>query len=194
MPVLLKDVKRSLERDLGKVGRKVNGDYKFTPPNIVARKLNSYASLPVTKTDGAPNFRKGTMIFQGLVKSQTDNTRYLCQVQFFEIPFVVDQDPLHAIPETIMKKSGVPQTMFRGPANIRKSPVALRCECKDFQHRFSYPLADADSLIGKPIPYTRITKPWPIGYPSANSTEKIGICKHLNSFINELNRTGQVTE
>ena len=49
MPVLLKDIKKSLEKDIGKVGRKADGSYKFVPPNIVGRRLRNYSKLSVTK-------------------------------------------------------------------------------------------------------------------------------------------------
>lgn len=193
MAVYLKDIKRSLERDLGKVGKRANGDYKYTPPNIVARKLNNYPSLPVSKSDGTPNFRDGSLMFTGLVQSQSSSEKYKVFVKFAGVPFFAEPDEDHSIEEQIMTKGKIVK-MYRAPVQVRTSPVAMRCSCKDFQHRFAHELAAVEGLVGQPIKYVRKTPAWPLGNPYANSTEKIGICKHLWSFLNELNRLGMVGE
>lgn len=193
MAVMLKAIKRSLERDLGKVGHRKNGDYKYTPPNIVARKLNSYTILDVKSTDGTLNTKEGSMMFTGLVKSETSASSYKVFIKFFDVEFSPEQTEEYPHEEQAMHK-GKLKKVYRSDINISKCPVALRCSCQDFQHRFAFPLAEVEALVGQPIKYTRKTPPWPIGYPYANSTEKIGLCKHLWSFINELNRTGAVEE
>ena len=193
MPIYLKDIKRALERDTGKVGFKKNGDYKYTPPNIVARKLGNYPSLPVSKSDGTPNFKDGSMTFTGLVQSQSSADKYRCYVKMHGVPFFEKPDDEHREEEEMMIHGKV-KKLYRAGINIKDSPVSVRCTCLDFQHRFSHQLAEEDALVGQPIKYTRKTPAWPVGRPYANSTDKVGICKHLNAFLNELNRLGMIEE
>lgn len=193
MPIFLKNIKRSLERDLGKVGFNKQGDYKYTPPNIVARKLNNYPDLPVTQPDGTPNFKKGAMTYTGLVQSQSSAEKYKCFLKMFGVPYF-DKASDSASTEETMVVGGKVKKLYRGPISILNTPVAVRCSCKDFQHRFSHELAAEDALVGQPIKYVRKTPAWPVGRPYANSTSKVGICKHLWAFINELNRLGMIEE
>jgi hypothetical protein len=193
MPIFLKTIQRSLESQLSKTGVNAAGDYKFTPPNLVARKLSSYPNLPVSKATGVPNLKKGTIIYKGLVQSESSSDKYEVYVQFFNMEFVDEQDADHKnkITLAVNKKK---RLLYHGAANVYYNPIACRCPCKDFQHRFAWPLADEDALVGKPIPYTRVTPAWPKGRPYANSTEKIGICKHLWSFVNELRKMKLLVE
>lgn len=193
MPIFLKDIKRSLERDLGKVGKKPNGKYKFTPPNIVARKLNSYPGLPVSNADGTANTKDGAVMFTGLVQSQSSTDKYKVFAKFFDVAFSAEPTDSHTEKAEVFS-GGHLKDVYHAPIGVRKCRVALRCHCSDFRHRFMFPLAEVDALVGQPIKYTRKTPAWPVGNPYANSTEKIGICKHLWAFLNELNRLGMVEE
>jgi len=193
MPVYLKDFKRSLERDLGKVGTKANGDYKFTPPNIVARKLKDYPSLPVSKITSIERPGINAISYSGLVKSESSPIKYKATVQFHEVSFNDTPTEKHKIPVKINAGDGE-VTMYHEQVRVKKHPVMIKCQCEDFRHRFETEAADNDALIGRPKKYRRKTPAWPVGRPYANSTEKIGFCKHINSLIIALSKEDKIDE
>jgi hypothetical protein len=69
--------------------------------------------------------------------------------------------------------------------DIRKSDIKVRCECMDFQHRFSYQNDRDKALYDNPIPYQRKTN-----RPSVNPGNVNGACKHLMAFMESLSGTG----
>lgn len=186
MPAFLRDFKRSLERDLGRVGKKPNGDYKFKPPNIVARKIKDYPDLNVSKITPVERPGLNAITFSALVKSESTPIKYKVSVQFHEVNFSKKENELCKIPfESLI--DGKLQTMFREFLKVKKHPVMIKCQCSDFRHRFETEAADSDALIGRPRKYRRKTPAWPVGRPYANSTNKIGFCKHINSLLTALN-------
>lgn len=196
MPVLLKDIKRDLERDIGKVGRTKDGSYKFVPPNIVGRKLNDYPKLTVSKVEQNVKINKddsGKITHTGLVASETTGIKYKVSVEFSELKFRSLESKTYSNKINTRVGGDNVDLFFKTPG-ASVNPVKLRCQCQDFRHRFEYPLREVDGLLGAVRKYTRKTDPWPIGRPFANSTNKLGICKHLNSFLLILNTENKVKE
>lgn len=197
MAVFLKDVKRELQSDIGKVGKNPDGSYKFIPPSIVGRKLKDYTQLRVSKITSGVTLSNNTIFFSGLVSSETRGIRYKVTIQFQDMKF--KDIPSKTFDQKVVSGSGKNKiTKYHKIPSIQNNPVAVRCQCKDFQHRFSWPLSKLKGLIGAPISYTRKTDPWNKkgtgGHPSVNSTKKLGICKHINSVLNVLNSEGMIKE
>ncbi len=198
MAVFLKDVKRELQSDLGSVGKNPDGTYKFIPPSIVGRRLRDYTQLRVSKITSNASIVQKMLSFSGLVTSeQKGSIRYKVTIQFHEMIFKELKSKQFS-QEVTTGRGKNKKTMFHRIPSIQRNPVMLKCQCKDFQHRFEFPLWFADGLIGAPTPYTRKTDPWNRqgtgGRPSVNSTEKVGICKHVNSLLEVLRSEGLIKE
>lgn len=178
MAITLNDIKKDLQSDMNKVGRDGNGEFKFLPPSIVGRKLIKYPKLTVGGFE--KRILPGNILnFTGLVSSETeDGIKYKVQISFPEIEF--QTEPSAQVNQEI--KHGERIKFHRAPSTHR-SVVKLKCQCMDFRHRFEHPLHAAGGLIGAPRSYTRKTRKWPIGYPSVNSTNKLGVCKHIHSLL-----------
>ena len=187
MPVYLKQIKKELESGKANVGKDSKGDYKFTPPNFVSRKLSEYTNLNVTRviTDARPGL--SAVSYSGLVASEsTKGVKYKVTIQFHEMSFRgTPSANLYTNKHEYMSDGKKKVTYFRNPS-VQNNPVMLKCQCPDFQHRFETELYEADALIGAPRKYRRKTPPWPVGNPYANTTEKLGICKHINSMLTYL--------
>lgn len=180
MPVLLRNIKKELQSDRYKKGRKDDGSYKHRPPNLVSRQLKDYSILPITKLDTI--LRRGikAVDYSGMVKSETTaGMKYRVTVRFLNIPFA------DAASETtdISGEDSNGNVIYYGVPNTKESPLMLKCSCQDFRHRFEHELNDVDALIGAPRKYKRKTPLWPLGAPYANSTHKLGICKHIHSML-----------
>jgi len=187
MPVLLKDIKKELEKDRSKVGLNSRGEYKFTPPNIVSRKLADYTDLKISKFNTNPKIKLNAIDYVGAVSSETLNRKYKVTVRFVDMYFSKELplDKSYTIEDEIMS-NGIKVKIFYPIIRASTQRAMFKCACQDFRHRFETELSDIDSLIGRPREYTRETPPWPIGRPYANVTHKVGICKHVNSMINHL--------
>lgn len=75
---------------------------------------------------------------------------------------------------------------FRKPS-LFKNPVKVRCNCPDFQFRFSWEDRAQQALYGGPPKvYIRKTPPPPLGRPEVNPEFIPGICKHLYDFAKQL--------
>lgn len=199
MPVLLKKIKSELEADVAKVGTDSNGNYKYIPPNIVGRKLKDYSrlrSIGIEKVArvGKRDPETGIISFSGLVKSETQSgISYKVSVWFHDMkikPVESEQFKLKAFVHstTVAKRKSI----FHRVPSAKTNPVTLRCQCQDFRHRFENQLAQEGGLVGGPRKYTRKTPKWPVGYPEVNSTDKLGICKHINSFLLALKDRGEM--
>jgi hypothetical protein len=182
MPVLLKRVKKELQSDVGKVGKNADGEYKFIPPNIVGRRIRNYPKLSITKFTERVDSKEGKITFQSISASETTSTKYKLTIQFFDVSYSPVETRANSI-EMKEKIGSKKETLWLKPLTYGGNPVKMRCQCMDFRHRFQAPLREEDGLFGGFIPYTRKTDPWPVGYPSVNSTNKLGICKHLSSFL-----------
>jgi len=190
MPVFLKDIKRELESDIGKVGQAADGSYKFEPPNIVGRKISKYTKLKVTKVSSTPTFGTNSISYNGLAASESDKgIKYKVTIRFHDMQF---KDIASKQFSTEAKMGKV--TKYHRIPTVQRNPVMLKCSCQDFRHRFETQLSNASGLVGGPRKYTRKTPPWPIGYPFANSTNKLGICKHVNSLLFILKDKGLIKE
>lgn len=187
MPVFLKQIKKELESDKSKKGRDANGDYKFTPPNIVSRKLSEYSKLKVTKVTMTPRPGLKAIAYTGVVASESESgVKYKTTIQFHEVAFRdKSSDKLYSNQTEVMSDGKLIKVFYK-TLSVAGNPVMLKCSCKDFQHRFETELYEADALIGAPRKYRRKTPPWPVGRPYANTTEKLGICKHLYSMLEYL--------
>lgn len=196
MPVLLKDIKRDLEKDIGKTGRKADGSYKFVPPSIVGRRLRDYTKLRTTKIEKIVKPNKdntGKVTFTGLVASESSSIKYKVWAEFSKLEFKSIESKTFSNKITT-RRGGKRISLFYKTPSAKKNPVKLRCQCQDFRHRFENPLAKAGGLVGGARKYTRKTDPWPVGRPEVNSTSKLGICKHINSFLLALNDKDMVKE
>lgn len=198
MPVFLKQIKHELESDIDKVGRLSNGDYKFEPPNIVGRKINKYPKLSITKFEKRPRFGTNAISFTALISSESeDGIRYKTTVQFHKIKFKdVQSAQFSNVSKMGLGKKAV--IKYHRLPSVQKNPVTLKCACMDFRHRFETPLSKVGGLIGGPRKYTRLTQAWKAdgtgGYPSVNSTKKLGICKHVSSLLNYLKDNKMIKE
>lgn len=187
MPVALRQIKKELESDRNKKGRFPDGDYKFTPPNMVSRKFTEYKKLKVTKLTSSPKPGLNAVSYTAVVASQdTPGVKYKTSIQFHDMQFRDKKsENLYKNEHEYMNDGKVKKVYYR-TANVNDNKVMLKCSCKDFQHRFETELYEADGLIGAPRKYRRKTPPWPVGRPYANTTEKLGICKHLYSMLEHL--------
>lgn len=194
MPVSLKKVKQELQSDIGQVGKTPDGSYKFIPPNIVGRRLRDYAKLRVSKLDNRARPGTNIMTYSGLVQSESETgVRYKVSINFHDVDFR-EKESAQFKNSTKTKIGGKKTTLYYRPMRTTVNKVTLKCQCQDFRHRFETPLAQANGLIGAPRKYTRKTDPWPVGRPFANSTEKLGICKHINSLLLILRDKGELKE
>lgn len=198
MPVFLKDVKRELQSDLGRVGKNPDGSFKFIPPSIVGRRLRDYSQLRVSKITKSASPSRDMLTFTALVSSEnTKGIKYKVTIEFHNLKFK-DLKSAQFSEEVKTGRGRGAKKMYHRVPTVQRNPVKLKCQCKDFQHRFEFPLDKVDGLIGAPTPYTRKTDPWNRrgtgGRPSVNSTEKVGICKHINSVLEVLKDQGMIKE
>lgn len=189
MPVLLKNVKKALEADIAKVGKTPDGSYKHTPPSIVGRKISKYPKLGVSKFETRPRPGIKSLSYTGLVKSESTGIRYKVTIQFHNLVY----KDIESKQFFNKAKIGKVVKYYRTPS-VQRNPVTMKCQCQDFRHRFETPLSKAGGLIGGPRKYTRKTSPWPVGRPSANATDKLGMCKHLSSLLFHLRDKGLIKE
>lgn len=191
MPILLKFIKKELSKDADKKGVGPDGDYKHKPPRIVSRKLTDYTKLKILKLDRALRVGLKAIDFSGVVPSEnTPGKKYRVTVRFTKV--VYSNSQTEAI-KNAAKMDDNKVVYYKTPT-IGSNPVMLKCSCDDFRHRFEHQLADVDALIGAPRKYKRKTPLWPIGYPYANSTDKVGMCKHVYSMVIYLKAKKLITE
>lgn len=190
MPVYLKELKDELQSDRDKVGKNPDGSYKFTPPSIVGRKIKDYANLKVSKLTSKAVPRLKWVTYTGLVTSQTTAVKYKVSVQFNDMQF----KDVESKQFSLSSPTRTSDKLYHRKPTAQKNQVRIKCSCQDFRHRFETQLAIFNALIGGPRSYTRVTRPWPIGYPSVNSTDKIGFCKHVSSILNHLKAKNIVKE
>jgi len=190
MPLKIKKIKRELKKGLSKVGRDHNGEYKFKPPQFLARNIDKYPVLPVVAKEIIPRVGIRAVTFRGEVHSETKSDTYRVTVQFMGMKFSKAQSP--AFPMVGKLKDG--RDVFFAIPTIHRNAIMYRCSCPDFRHRFGFQTMKNRSLIGAPKKYVRKTPPWPIGYPKVNSTDKIGYCKHVHSLIMDLLNSAQLRE
>jgi hypothetical protein len=189
MPVYLKELKKELQSDRSKVGKDSDGTYRFTPPNIIGRLVKDYAKLKVSKQTSKAVPRLNWLTYTGLISSETTGIKYKVSIQFNDMAFKNIESKQFSV-----KTSSNTENLFHRVPSVQKNQVRIRCSCLDHAHRFSVQLAIFDALIGPPNRYTRKTGPWPIGRPLANSTDKIGFCKHVSSLLVHLQAKGLVKE
>ena len=72
------------------------------------------------------------------------------------------------------------------PVPIETSNVRVRCQCGDFNYRFSWYDHRNKALYGQPFKYQRKTD-W---YPPANPLEVPGVCKHIGRLARSLKTSG----
>jgi hypothetical protein len=189
MPVFLKKLKRDLQS-----GKNLKGNY--TPPNYISRDVKDYTKLRIEDFDQVARPGIKALDFQGIVTSEHTSPQsepnYKVTIQFHDIVFNDTPQSRVDIKIPIDDKNSIFK-YIRKPS-IDKNPVMLRCQCQDFRHRFEHEIAAEDGLIGRPRKYTRKTPPWPVGYPYANASDKLGYCKHIHSLLFYLKGKGFITE
>ena len=190
MSVFLKDIKKELQADRYKKGKKKDGSFKYEPPYIVSRQIKDYPKLQVMGFEQVNIVGMKSIEYRATVKSETgvENKEtgaalsYSVTVRFLKILFSNDM----SADADIMVQNSDGDNIYHGLPHVKDNPVMLKCSCPDFRHRFEWELHDQKALIGAPRKYKRATKIWPIGAPYANSTHKIGVCKHIHSMIQYL--------
>lgn len=190
MPVFLKELKKELQDDVAKTGKNKDGSYRSTPPNIIGRLIKSYAKLAVSKRTSRAVPRLKWLTYTGLVASESTGIKYKVSIQFQDMIFKDLQTKQFSIEGTTNDKKKV----FHRVPTAQKNQVRITCSCSDFRHRFMTQLAIFDAHIGAPLRYTRKTAAWPVGRPLANSTDKIGFCKHVSSLLIHLKDKGLIKE
>lgn len=198
MPILLKRIKHELSKDKEKVGVKSDGELKHKPPSIVSRELRDYSKLKILKLDRAVHIEKNlrAIDFTGIVPSESVSGRkYRITIRFHDIVMSSKQTDVVKVPVKIEAGVNTGKVIFYKVPTISANAVKLRCTCDDFRHRFEHELDKEDGLIGEPRKYKRETPPWEKGgRPYANSTGKVGMCKHVYSMILYLKSKGLLVE
>lgn len=196
MPIYLKDLKKRLQADANKVGKKPNGDWKYTPPRIISRKLDEYPDLPVGKVQMLPRPSLKYLSVIGLCKSETNPSKsYKVIIHCHDTEFKDEETGNYTNKTSYKDRKGRRVIKYHKNISVKNNRFSFSCNCLDFHHRFNYELADVDSLVGnRHSGYERVTPAWPLGEPNVNSTEKVGICKHLNSLLNYLYKKKIVRE
>jgi len=78
---------------------------------------------------------------------------------------------------------------FYQKPSFTKNPLRMKCSCDDYMFRFSYPMYQEGGMIGMYKKYE------PTGmYPPVNPDERLGLCKHLWTFISILVKANLVTK
>ena len=194
MPAFLKDLKKIMKKDKGKAGKTSDGEYKYIPPKIISRDIKDYTILKVSRLDVTPDLKRDLLEFEGVVSSESKaGLKYRVILRFHDVGFKPEQTEKSDQSVKVLDK-GKKKLIYYPLPKIRFNQVSMKCQCKDFQHRFSHQLADVDSLVGKPIPYKRKTPEWPDGYPYVNSTDKQGFCKHIHSMVEYLKKKDLIKE
>ncbi len=180
------------------------------PPSFVYRDSAQYPDLAIEsrffkiRPEFLRNGNKGSLFFVAVVKSEDPNRgsrlktknpdvkpAYKVTIKFEDIIF---KDVPTEGYDTELKLSSGKVKYYKKP-NFSRKGVRLKCQCADFRHRFEHQLAKEGALFGPPRKYKRKTQPWKMGgRPYANQTNKIGFCKHVNSFHNFLVKFGYCTE
>lgn len=200
MPVYLKKVKKELESDRNKVGKDKNGNFKFVPPSIIGRKVSQYPDLRTSKLNQIARPGIKALDYTAIVASENPKVstepEYKVTVQFFNMVFKEVESKQFSIKSQIGSTvaGGKKSFVYHRRPTFEKNPVKVKCQCLDFRHRFETQLAKSGGLIGGPRKYIRKTPVWPDGYPFANSTDKLGFCKHIKSLLSTLKEKGLVRE
>lgn len=201
MGIKLKDAKKVLAK------KRASGDDGV--PSFIQRKVDTkYTTLSVKDITYKAYFGAKQIAYTGIVKSEgiwnhkDIQPNYKVSLIIEGIKFTQKKVGKDDIAAYVGNKQ-----MYYKPPSIDKSVVRLRCQCLDFQHRFSHELKDQKALIGRPKKYVRKTPLWTKAnwdaylagkgdrpYPYANATGKIGFCKHIYSFVKELKKLKFVSE
>lgn len=132
-----------------------------------------------------PNEASKTLMVSG--PGRDEDGEYACSIEFQGVKYLPSDSSTST---TVEIKPGLGKTYYLEPLSLNTTNVKVRCDCKDFQHRFMYPNQKKRSLYGNPIPYTRKTDT----RPSVNPTNAEGICKHLLKLAVEIAKSGIVVE
>ncbi len=191
MPLLYRNVRDELKKHINDVGKDADGEYKKIPPNVVGRNLLKYPKLPVSKITIIADAKRGILRFKGVVSSENTDNKYKVNIEFHNMKFkeVKSESFFNAT------KDAKGKTWYHRTPSLRLHPMKFRCHCPDWRHRFETPMQKAGALVGGPRKYKRKTPPWELGgRPYANSSNTLGICKHLSSFLWRLRKTKKVKE
>lgn len=152
----------------------------FETSKGIHRYLQDYPDVPISNITIIPTLSSNILKFKGEATSSRSGSHYLMEIDFFNQAF--SRTPTEGFPNKVIHNNN---KYVYCPVPTANDQVALSCQCRDFQFRFSHPLYNAHSLIGMPIKYT------PKGTrPSVNPNKTMGLCKHLWTFIKALNENG----
>lgn len=154
-----------------------NSMANFETSKGMHRYLQDYPDMPIVDVKVIPTLSSNILKFKAEVESSQPGKHYLLEIDFFNQVFSKTQTP--AFPNKVIHNDN---KYVYCPVPTINDQVALKCSCRDFQFRFSHPLANGHALIGEPIQYT------PKGTrPSVNPNKTMGLCKHLWTLIKALN-------
>lgn len=138
-----------------------------------------------------PNVRAKQLNFRGEAAGSVDKKTkkrniYRLIISFTAVDFATEQDKEHPFEVEVIRPRG---QVFVGPQSMTEDKVQVRCECLDFQHRYSWQDQGKGGLFGgNPIPYTRKTTT----RPKVNPKNFVGLCKHLKEMNRRLEGLGVV--
>lgn len=126
----------------------------------------------------SPLPRNKQMIMKFQVHAKTKGqAMYPVTIVFHKVEYADDQSK--EFPLSVTTGRGLPP-VFAKQFSAGKTPVSVRCGCKDFYYTWYYYDYKASALAGPKFrPYKRKTKPPPKGMPYRNPEKVPGLCKHI---------------
>lgn len=147
------------------------------------RHLQDYPDIRVFDLNVKPIVASNLLRFEANAESQSKPSRYNLVILFGNQVFSDKKSPTFPNQVPYQKRS-----IFI-PRPSENDQVQLSCSCRDFQFRFSNPLANRGALVGKPLQYTPVPGS---NRPSVNPKHTMGLCKHLWAFLKALRDSGYI--
>lgn len=148
------------------------------------RHLQDYPDIMVFDLVVKPVVASNLLRFEAAAESQSKPSRYNVAILFGNQVFSDKKTPVFPNQVPYQKR-----TIFC-PKPTENDTVQLRCSCRDFQFRFSNPLADKGALIGSPLEYKRVPGST---RPPVNPRHTMGLCKHLWAFLKALKDSNYIS-
>jgi hypothetical protein len=142
---------------------------------------------PVSRTvrlvSTAVDVDNDTLLCSGTAPSTAAGKSYDLVIQFHEVTFALEPNPLTPVRlETRVRGRGPRTIIYAEQMSDDRHPVQIRCECSDFRFAWMHALKLKDSLYGTEIPYVRKTTT----RPPRNPQDIPGYCKHILDYLDVL--------
>ena len=149
------------------------------------RDPNKYPKLQITKleTRNSPGIKSIT--YKSVVKGEHKED-YITFIQFFGVLFENTKKGKFTEPAKVGK-----ELRFHPKPSVIGNKVNLKCSCQDFRFVWEFPLFEKQALIGRFRKYIRVPGST---RPPRNPDDLMGLCKHVWSMLNALNKSGTITE